>query len=84
MSDTLSIRLPVEEKKRWQAVAKAGKAALSEFVRATVNERLAELEKAGQSPWDKHFGSVAVPLAGRPATNANVRRAMKGKHGVSR
>lgn len=70
MSETLTIRLPAEEKARWEKAAAAARESVAEYVRGAVRQRT---EAASQSPWDRHFGSanVAVPAP----TNANVRRA---------
>jgi hypothetical protein len=70
MSDILTIRLPAEEKARWEKAAAAAKESVAEYVRGAVRRRA---EAASQSPWDRHLGSadVAVPAP----TNANIRRA---------
>jgi uncharacterized protein (DUF1778 family) len=70
MSDTLTIRLPAEEKALWERAAAAAKESVAEYVRGAVRRRA---EAAGQSPWDRHLGSADVSV---PApTNANMRRA---------
>jgi hypothetical protein len=70
MGVTLTIRLPAEEKVRWEKAAAAAKESVAEYVRGAVRQRA---EAAKQSPWEEHFGSanVAVPAP----TNANIRRA---------
>ena len=70
MSDTLTIRLPAEEKALWERAAAAAKESVAEYVRGAVRRRA---EAANQSPWDRHLGSADVSV---PApTNANMRRA---------
>jgi hypothetical protein len=70
MSETLTIRVPAEEKARWEAAAAAARESVAEYVRGAVRQRA---QAASQSPWERHLGSaeVAVPAP----TNANVRRA---------
>lgn len=79
MSETLTIRVPAEEKARWQRVAAAAKESLADYVRGAVRQRA---EAASQSPWERHLGSadVAVPAP----TNANVRRAFAHRNGRRR
>lgn len=70
MSETLTIRVPAEEKARWQEAAAAARESVAEYVRGAVRQRA---QAASQSPWERHLGSadVAVPAP----TNANIRRA---------
>lgn len=70
MSDTLTIRVPAEEKARWQKAAAAARESVAEYVRGAVRQRA---KAASRSPWERHLGSanVAVPAP----TNANIRRA---------
>ena len=70
MSETLTIRVPAEEKARWEKAAAAARESVAEYVRGAVRQRA---QAASQSPWESHLGSadVAVPAP----TNANIRRA---------
>jgi uncharacterized protein (DUF1778 family) len=70
MSETLTIRVPAEEKARWEKAAAAARETVADFVRGAVRQRAAA---ASQSPWDAHLGSAEVPVP--PPTNANIRRA---------
>jgi hypothetical protein len=77
MSETLTIRLPAEEKARWEEAAAVANETVAEYVRGAVRRRT---HAAARSPWDRHLGSANVEV---PApTNANVRRAFagRGKH----
>jgi hypothetical protein len=70
MSETLTIRLPAEEKAQWEKAASEVRETVAEYVRKAVRLRT----RAGRtSPWEKHLGTavVAVPAP----TNANIRRA---------
>lgn len=76
MSETLTIRLPADEKARWRKAAAAAKESIADYVRGAVRQRAAA---AHESPWDRHLGSVdAAVLA---PTNANVRRALARPRG---
>jgi hypothetical protein len=75
MSDTLTIRVPVREKAAWQELARALGEDLSEFARKAVRQRVQAVEAKVGSPWDDLLGSVSVSAP--PATNANVREAMR-------
>ena len=75
MSDTLTVRVPVREKEAWQKVAKAVGEDLSEFARKAVRQRVQAVQAKQGSPWDDLLGSVSTSLP--PATNANVRKAMR-------
>jgi uncharacterized protein (DUF1778 family) len=70
MSETLSIRVPAEEKARWEKAAATARESMAEYVRGAVRQRA---QAVRQSPWEAHLGSadVAVPAP----TNANIRRA---------
>jgi hypothetical protein len=78
MSDTLTIRLPADEKARWERAAAAVNETVAEFVRGAVRQRA---EAASQSPWDRHLGSATREVP--PPTNANIRRAF-GRRGRRR
>ena len=75
MSDTLTVRVPVHEKAAWQKVAKAVGEDLSEFARKAVRQRVQAVQAREGSPWDDLLGSVSTDAP--PATNANVRKAMR-------
>jgi uncharacterized protein (DUF1778 family) len=70
MSETLTIRLPAEEKARWEKAAAAARESVAEYVRGAVRQRA---EATSHSAWERHLGAadVAVPAP----TNANLRRA---------
>ena len=70
MSETLTIRVPAEDKARWEKAAAAARESVAEYVRGAVRQRA---QAASHSPWERHLGSadVAVPAP----TNANIRRA---------
>ncbi len=70
MSEILTIRVPAEEKARWEKAAAAARESVAEYVRGAVRQRA---QAASQSPWEPLLGSanVAVPAP----TNANIRRA---------
>ena len=70
MSDILTIRVPADEKARWEEAAAAAKESVAEYVRGAVRQRT---QAASHSPWDRHLGSADVEV---PApTNANIRGA---------
>ena len=75
MSDTLTVRVPVREKEAWQKVAKDVGEELSEFARKAVRQRVQAVQARRGSPWDDLLGSVSTNAP--PATNANVRKAMR-------
>ena len=77
MSDTLTVRVPVREKETWQKVAAAVGEDLSEFARKAVRQRVQAVQARRGSPWDDLLGSVSTDAA--PATNGNVRKAMRSK-----
>jgi len=75
MSDTLTVRVPGREKDVWQKVARRVGEDLSEFARKAVRQRVQAVQAAHGSPWDDLLGSVSTDAP--PATNANVRKAMR-------
>ena len=77
MSDTLTVRVPTREKELWQKVAQEIGEELSEFARKAVRQRVQAVQAKKGSPWDDLLGSVRVDAP--PATNANVRRAMRAR-----
>ena len=77
MSDTLTIKVPVREKEAWQKAAIAVGEPLSEFARKAVRQRVQALQARQGSPWDDLLGSVTTEMP--PATNRNVRKAMRLK-----
>jgi len=78
MTETLSIRLPREDKQRLFTLAKKRGRSVNELVRQALGRDL--FEESAASPWQDLFGSVNVEV---PApTNANVRRAMLTRKGA--
>ena len=77
MSDTVTVRIPGREKEAWQQVAKAAGEDLSEFARKAVRQRVQAVQARHGSPWDDLLGSVRTDAP--PATNQNVRKAMRSK-----
>lgn len=77
MSDTLTVRVPGHEKETWQKVANAVGEELSEFARKAVRQRVQAVQARHGSPWDDLLGSVNTDAP--PATNQNVRKAMRLK-----
>jgi len=77
MSDTLTVRVPVREKETWQKIARQVGEDLSEFARKAVRQRVQAVQSKQGSPWDDLLGSVSTDAP--PATNANVRKAMRSK-----
>ena len=75
MYDTLTVRVPVRENEAWQKVAQAVGEDLSEFARKAVRQRVQAVQARQGSPWDNLLGSVSTDAP--PATNANVRKAMR-------
>ena len=69
MSETLTIRVPAEEKARWEKAAAAARESVADYVRGAVRQRA----QASQSPWEPHLGSANVAVSA--PTNANIRRA---------
>lgn len=77
MSDTLTVRIPGREKSAWQRVAKAVGEDLSEFARKAVRQRVQAVQARQSLPWDDLLGSVRADAP--PATNQNVRKAMRSR-----
>jgi uncharacterized protein (DUF1778 family) len=77
MSDTLTVRVPVREKVVWQKVAQKVGEDLSEFARKAVRQRVQAVQAKHDSPWDDLLGSVRTDAP--PATNENVRKAMRAR-----
>ena len=77
MSDTLTVRVPGREKDAWQKVANDVGEDLSEFARKAVRQRVQAVQARHGSPWDDLLGSVSTDAP--PATNQNVRRAMRSR-----
>jgi hypothetical protein len=77
MNDILTVRIPSREKEAWQQVAKALGEDLSEFARKAVRQRVQAVQARHGSPWDDLLGSVRTDAP--PATNLNVRKAMRSK-----
>jgi hypothetical protein len=77
MSGTLTVRVPRREKGVWQKVAQDVGEDLSEFTRKAVRQRVQAVQAEHGSPWDDLLGSVSADAP--PATNENVRKAMRSK-----
>jgi hypothetical protein len=77
VSDTLTVRVPVREKQVWQKIAERVGEDLSEFARKAVRQRVQAVQADQGSPWDDLLGSVNAD--GPPATNVNVRKAMRSR-----
>ncbi len=75
VSDTLTLRVPVREKETWQKLAADLGEDLSEFARKAVRQRVQAVQSKQGSPWDDLLGSVKMDAP--PATNRNVRKAMR-------
>jgi hypothetical protein len=75
MSETLSIRLPSEDKRALFEVAARQGGSVNEFVRQAIRGKLKEVARRDSSPLSSFFGSVAVDVSA--PTNDAVRRAMK-------
>ena len=75
VSDTLTIKILRREKDLWQKVAKDVGEDLSEFARKAVRQRVQAVQSIRGSPWDDLLGSVSTDAP--PATNDNVRKAMR-------
>jgi len=67
----------VREKIAWQKVARVVGEDLSEFARKAVRQRVQAVQAKHGSPWDDLMGSVSTDAP--PATNENVRKAMRSK-----
>jgi uncharacterized protein (DUF1778 family) len=77
MSGTLTVRIPGREKDAWQRVAKAAGEDLNEFARKVVRQRVQAVQARQGSPGDDLLGSLRTDAP--PATNQNVRKAMRAK-----
>jgi hypothetical protein len=77
MSDTLTVRVPGREKEAWQKIADALGEGLSEFARKAVRQRVQAVQARLGSPWDDLLGNVNTDAP--PATNRNIRKAMRLK-----
>ena len=77
MSDTLTVRVPGREKDAWLKVANDVGEDLSEFARKAVRQRVQAVQARHGSLWDDLLGSVNTDAP--PATNRNVRKAMRSK-----
>jgi len=77
MSDTLTVRVPGREKEAWQKVAKTVGEELSKFARKAVRQRVQAVQAQHGSPWDDLLGSVSTDAP--PATNTNVRKALRSR-----
>lgn len=75
MSDTLTVRVLTREKESWQQIARDLGEELSEFARKAVRQRAQAIQAKQGSPWDDLLGSVSMDAP--PATNRNVRKAMR-------
>lgn len=79
MSDTLTLRVPVQEKELWHKLARSVGEDLSEFARKAVRLRVQAVQAECGSPWDDLLGSVSTDAP--PATNENVRQRMRTRRG---
>jgi hypothetical protein len=77
MSDTPEVRIPGREKDARQRMAKAVGEDLSEFARKAVRQRVQAVQARRGSPWDDLLVSVRTDAP--PATNENVRKAMRSR-----
>ncbi len=75
MSETLSIRLPGEDKRALFEIAARHGESVNEFVRKAIRHKIEEAPLRPASPLAGFFGSVDVEVSA--PTNATVRRAMK-------
>ena len=79
MSETLSIRLPVQDKRTLvEAAARQGQS-VNEFVREAIRLRLAQKRGPAASPLSEFFSSVdvEVPAPTNDAVRRVIRRRMK-------
>jgi len=75
MSETLSIRLPSEDKRAlFEMAARQGRS-VNEFVRQAIRGKMNEVSPRPSSPLSGFFGSVPVDVSA--PTNDAVRRSMK-------
>ena len=77
MSETPKTRIAGREKDAWRRVAKGSGEDLSEFDRKAVRKRVQAVEARHGSSWDDLLASVRTDAP--PATNQNVRKAMRSK-----
>lgn len=75
MSETLSVRLPSQDKLALVEVAARHGKSVNEFVRQAIAGKIKEASTRSSSPLSGFFGSVPVDVSA-PTNNA-VRRAMK-------
>jgi len=75
MSETLSIRLPSEDKRALFEIAARQGGSVNEFVRQAIRGKMKEVTSSDSSPLSGFFGSVPVDVSA--PTNDAVRRAMK-------
>ena len=75
MSETLSIRLPSEDKRALIEVAARHGESVNAFVRQAIQGRIKETSPGASSRLSVFFGSVPVEVSA--PTNDAVRRAMK-------
>jgi hypothetical protein len=77
VSEKLRVRIPGGEKDVRQKVAQRAGEDLNEFARKAVRQRVQAVQAEHGSPWDDLLGSVSTEAP--PATNANVRKAIRSK-----
>ena len=75
MSETLSIRLPSEDKRELFEIAARQGESVNAFVRQAIRGKMKEVARGDLSPLSGFFGSVPVDVSA--PTNDAVRRAMK-------
>lgn len=75
MSETLSIRLPSEDKRALFEMAARQGESVNEYVRQAIRGKMKEATSRPSSPLSGFFGSVTVDVSA--PTNEAVRRAMK-------
>lgn len=75
MSETLSIRIPSEDKRALFEIAARQGGSVNEFVRQAIRGKMKEVTSRPSSRLSGFFGSVPVDVSA--PTNDAVRRAMK-------
>ena len=75
MSETLSIRIPSEDKRALFEIAARQGGSVNEFVRQAIRGKMQEVASRHSSPLAGFFGSVPADVSA--PTNDAVRRAMK-------
>lgn len=75
MSETLSIRLPSEDKRALFEIAARQGGSVNEFVRQAIRGKMNDVSLRPSSPLSGFFGSVPVDVS--TPTNDAVRRSMK-------